>query len=103
MIKNINQPATFSAPVPGIHGVKFPYVAMMALKSLRAWCDYRHSCNQTLSPTDDPNLDLTVGTVRLVMLGIRLPVWLTRIWFGLISWWTFPILLWSTDQLMMIW
>jgi hypothetical protein len=103
MIKNINQPATFSAPVPAIPGVKLPYVAVMALKSLRAWCDYRHSRDQTLDPTDDPNLYLTEGTVRLVMLGIRLPVCLIRIWFGLIRWWTFRILLWSTDQLMVIW
>jgi hypothetical protein len=65
MIKNINQPATFPAPVPGIPRVKFPYVAVMTLKSLCAWCDYHHSRDQTLDPTDDPNLDLTVWIVRL--------------------------------------
>jgi hypothetical protein len=65
MIKNINHPATFPAPVPGIPGVKLPYVAVMALKSICAWCDYRHSRDQILDPTDDPNLDLTVWTVRL--------------------------------------
>jgi hypothetical protein len=53
MIKNINQPATFPLPAPRIPGVKFPYVAVMALKSLHAWCDYRQSRDQTLDPTDD--------------------------------------------------
>jgi hypothetical protein len=57
MIKNINHPATFPAPVPGIPGVKFPYVAVIALKFFRAWCAYRHSFDQTLDPTDDPNLN----------------------------------------------
>jgi hypothetical protein len=33
---------------------------VMARKSLRAWCDYHHSCDQTLDPTDDLNLILTV-------------------------------------------
>jgi hypothetical protein len=65
MIKNINQPATFPAPVPGIPGVKFPYAVVMALKSLCAWCDYCHSPKQTLNPTVEPNLDLTVWTVHL--------------------------------------
>jgi hypothetical protein len=65
MLKNINQPATFPTPVPGIPGVKFPYVAVMALKSLHACCDYYQSYDQTLDPTDDPNLDSTVWAVRL--------------------------------------
>jgi hypothetical protein len=53
MIKNLKQPATFPAPVPGIPGVKLPYVSVMALKSLCAWFDYCHSHDQTLDRTDD--------------------------------------------------
>jgi hypothetical protein len=37
----------------------------VTLKSLHAWCDYHHSCDQTLDPMVDPNFDLMVWTVRL--------------------------------------
>jgi hypothetical protein len=65
MMKNINQLATFPPVVPGLPGVKFPYVDVMGLKGFHAWFDYLAHRGQALDPSANPNLVLRIWIEHL--------------------------------------